>query len=96
MEAIKGQTLLDIALQLTGNADNALIIALNEGLSLTDDLVPGQKLAEEHTGSIDHNTLAYYQQRNLHPATAITIEQQTETPYGGIGFMGIEVDFIVS
>ena len=95
MEVMQGQNLLDVAVQTTGNADNALLIALHNGICLTDDLTEGQTIQTD-TGTRDANTLNYYEQRNLHPATAVTEAQEAETPYGGIEFMGIEIDFIVS
>lgn len=94
MEVMQGQNLLDVAVQTTGNADNALLIALRNGISLTDDLTAGQSI-DTDAGTTDANTLNYYKQRNIHPATAMTAAEQAATPYGGIEFMGIEIDFIV-
>lgn len=95
MEVMQGQNIIDIAVETTGNADNALLIALQNGMSITDDLTAGQTL-DTDTGITDRNTLAYYEQRNLHPATSITQQQEADNPFGGIEFMGIEIDFIVS
>lgn len=92
---LNGQNLTDIALRDTGNADNALEMALANGLSLTDDVAPGEIILPEDTNDVVQH-VAYYRRRNLQPATAITSADESVAPIGGIEFMGIEIDFVVS
>jgi len=79
------QTLLDIAMETDNGIDNLFVIALANGLGITDDLNAGDMI-------IANNNLvnAFYNKR---PASAILPTQQ---PPGGIGFMQIGTDFIVS
>ena len=85
----EGQTLLDIALQHTGDASKALDIALANGISLSDDLEPGATLTLPDTQGNKAMT-QYYTVNKIMPATSL------ETEIGGINYMGIEIDFIVS
>lgn len=85
----EGQTLLDIALQHTGDASKALDIALANGISLSDNLEPGATLTLPDTQGNKAMT-QYYTVNNIMPATSL------ETEIGGINYMGIEIDFIVS
>lgn len=97
MEVIKnGQNLLDIAIQATGDAAEALTIALANGLCLTDDLEVGQEVdvPDEITGNA--NVKTYYRDRRLNPATAATDDDTAILAFEGIEFWGIEYDFIVS
>jgi hypothetical protein len=43
---IENQSLLDVALQENGNALAAFDLAIKNGINITDDLTPGQKLSE--------------------------------------------------
>ena len=45
---------------------------------------------------VDKLVLGRYEARGVRPATDISAEDLACVPYGGIGFMGIEIDFIVS
>ena len=85
------QNIFDLAVQTTGNASTAFDLALLNDLSLTDNLDTGQELVlidKENKAVAD-----YYDAKQLKPATGITEEQAR---IGGINFMGIEIDFIVS
>ena len=43
----------------------------------------------------DKNVLAKYEARGIRPATELSSEEVEAAPYGGIGYMGIEIDFVV-
>jgi hypothetical protein len=90
--AIENQTMLDIALQYCGDADGALETAIANGLSLTDSLSPGQTLTLPEIPA-NRAVASYYGVNGIKPATGTT---QDDTPPGGISFMGIQIDFIVS
>ena len=85
------QSLFDIAVQESGSASAAFDLALENDLSLTDNLEVGEPVASVETQNKPVSD--YYNNRQLKPATGITEEQER---IGGINFMGIEIDFIVS
>lgn len=93
MKVLHNQSLLDLAIQHTGTAENAFALALANGLSLTDDLTAGESLQLTAYG-IQQNkeVLNYYQSKNIQPATAITAA--VEQPHG-ISYWAIGIDFIV-
>ena len=96
MIASNSQSLLDIALQHTGTADTAIYIALSNGLSLTADLLSGQALAIPDLRG-NRAMAQYYTVNHIMPATGDTADGETAIPaYGGINYMGIEIDFKVS
>lgn len=91
------QTLLDIALISGGHVETALTLAEANGLSLTARLEDGLELTvPEPVPGGDVRTVRLYHARGIDPATEASEEDMTACPYGGIGFMGIEIDFEVS
>lgn len=97
MEVTKnGQNLLDIALQATGDASSALALAIANGLCLTDDLEVEQTIEVPADIDGDANVRAFYRERNIHPATGVTKTDESTSPFEGIEYWGIEIDFIVS
>lgn len=86
------QTLLDIALQETGSAENALLIAIENNIPVTCKFNSGDtlKISALEKGS---DVLEIYGEKKIIPATAPSIQQES---LGGIEYMGIEIDFIVS
>lgn len=69
-------------------------LALVNGLSVTDDLTPGQSL--ELVGESNKDVVNYYTARNLAPATALTTDDQLiAAELEGISYWAINVDFIV-
>ena len=91
---LHNQSLLDLAIQHTGSVENAFILALQNGKSLTDDLVAGEQLYLENTKN-NKDILSYYQSKKLQPATAVTQLPEIER-LEGIGYWAISVDFKVS
>ena len=90
------QSFLDLAIQHTGSVENAFILALQNGKSLTDDLEYGEALNLEPT-TINQNKdiLSYYQSKKLQPATAVILPPEAER-LEGIGYWVIQTDFKVS
>ena len=93
---LHNQSLLDLAIQHTGSVENAFILALQNGKSLTDDLESGEALNLEPT-TINQNKdiLSYYQSKKLQPATAVILPPEAER-LEGIGYWVIQTDFKVS
>lgn len=91
------QTLLDIALQSGGHVETVLALAAANGLSVTDRLEEGRELTiPEPAEEGDARTVRLYRAHGIEPATEASAEDMSACPYGGIGFMGIEIDFEVS
>ncbi len=70
------QTLLDIALMITGNADDAYELAKANGMEVSDDLVVGT--AVRYGGVVSNkNIVRYYSEHNIVPGTDITGDSVT-------------------
>ena len=86
-----GQTLLDICIESAGEIDGLFLCAVNNGMGITDDLIPGQSAFGLSAATAKSAIAALF--NNLPPASGITLEQALP---GGIGFMQIQQNFIVS
>lgn len=91
---IQGQSFFDIANQLLGNVDAAFAVALENGFSVTDQIPVGFELEVPESDLKKVDVAAYFDNRKL--ATYIDFIPGLNPPPQGIGFMAIEVDFIVS
>ena len=89
---LHNQSLLDIAIQATGKAENAIFIAIANNISITDDLEPGSELIIPEV-SEDLDVKSYYRAKNVHPATAIR-DKDINYPEG-INYWEIEKNFKV-
>lgn len=91
------QTVLDMALQWGGSLETAMEISAANGVSITERLEDGQELTvEEPVANGDGRTVRLQVAHGVEPATEASAEDMASCPYGGIGFMGIEIDFKVS
>lgn len=88
------QSLIDVALQTSGSVEGALGMSIKNDIPVSGELAPGVEL--ETAPVVDKLVLGRYEVRGIRPATDISAEDLARVPYGGIGFMGIEIDFIVS
>ena len=73
IKALVNQTILDLAIQECGSVIAGIDFALENGLSITDDLIIGT--AYTKTSAINNKIALYFKQRNLLPATGLTIEE---------------------
>lgn len=89
------QSFLDLAIQHTGSVENAFILALSNGKSLTDDLVAGEQLSLKNTKN-NKDILSYYQSKKLQPATGVSHTGDSSLQLQGIGYWVISNDFKVS
>lgn len=87
------QSLPDIALRATGSMEGAMEIAEANGLGLTDELQEEQRLYLPAPKKPE--VVQRYKVQDIRPATALS-EDDLALAQEGIGFMGIEIDFIVS
>ena len=81
---------MDVVLQECGAIDPAFEVAEQNGMTITDELNPGAQL--KIIGKEDDRMVAEYRDNAIFPATALEKGLLLE----GIGYMGIEIDFIVS
>lgn len=90
------QSTLDLALQHCGSLEAAFDLALLNNVSITDDLLDGQKL--DIPAALSKDVTNYYAVHDIRPATAITTEAINEIIGSGEGveFWAIEYDFVVS
>jgi hypothetical protein len=100
MKSLSGQSILDIAIQTAGSAEAAVLLALANRLSITDELTAGQELTT--VTAIDRDIFNYYTNNQLKPATAITATAGGSTGTGegeadeGIEFWYVEYEFAVN
>lgn len=93
---LNNQTLLDIAIQITGDPTNALWIAQKNQLIPSDEVVAGSVLEIPNNLINDEDIKRYYKANNILPATGLTDRQKTEIEgCEGISCWAIGVDFIV-
>ena len=88
------QSLLDMAVQTAGSMEAAFDLAVANGVSLTDTLDDGQIL--DTVAAENADTVRRYSVQGIQPATALDENDMVALAQGGINFMGIEIDFIVS
>ena len=96
---LHNQSLLDFAIQHTGNVLNAFVIAMENGLAVSDELETGMVLIIPESVVNDADILNYYQAKSVKPATAITNfigDGIPEPQLEGIGYWIIGDDNIVS
>lgn len=94
-EVLNGQSLMDIAVQEYGSADAALDIAAENNMAVHDRIAAGYILTLPDRGIDDNRTVTAFRLRNCRPATALNEEDRILLS-GGIGNMGINIDFVVS
>lgn len=95
VDVMKFQNLLDVTIQETGTMENAFEVAAANGRSISDDITPGTIVIPDNATK-EASVVTRLSDKRIKPATAITASEQSTSPYGGIGYMKIEYDFIVS
>ena len=88
------QTLFDLALQTSGTAEAAMDLAIKNSRCLSDELEAGDEIILPDLPQ-NRQMVNYYSVNGILPATSLKPEF-TEIVNGGINYMGIEIDFIVS
>ena len=86
------QSILDCLIQYFGSIDSLFTLTGLNNLSITDDLLPGTEI--EIGTPKTNSVIQTYLTKNIIPATII-IEGQTVLP-GGIDYMAVGIDFIIS
>jgi len=93
MRVLERQSLLDIAMQYCGDASAAFAIAVLNGISASDGLIVDSELLLPDV--IDSDVVKYYINNDIQPATTVT-DREMNAQLGGLGFMSLGIDFIVS
>ncbi|RTY80674.1 hypothetical protein EKL97_10440 [Flavobacterium sp. LS1P28] len=94
--AIENQSVFDVAVQESGSVLAAFDWALKNGLSLTDDLEPGQQLISPNSDFFNTDVAGYFKGKKQMIATGFnTADGQSIIPTLGIGTMRIGTTFIV-
>lgn len=92
---LNGQSLLDIAVQLYGSADMAVDIAEVNSMRPEDQLTAGSVIRLPDISAYDRRTVSVFAIAKNKPASDLTAYNSEPMP-GGIEYMGIEYNFIVS
>jgi hypothetical protein len=95
MTAIENQSLFDIAIQEEGSVLAVFDWAIQNGLSITDELAPGQQLIPAGSQFKNFDVANYYKGKNQMIATASN-NLEINAPEMGIGTMIIETNFTVA
>jgi capsid protein len=90
---IDNQSVLDAAIQESGSVMAAFDWALKNGVSITDNLEPGQQLNTPTSGFVNADVAGYFKGKKQMVATGM---KKPPNPPGlgtGIGFMQIGLNF---
>lgn len=90
---LENQTLFDLALQGTGSVLSVIEIALANGMGITDELVPAEKIKIDQGNYYLKDIVDYFNGKQHHLATHTSMDNIG--PSGGIGLWILEVDFQV-
>lgn len=71
---LSNQSLLDIAIQEDGNVLAAFEWALANGISITEELVPGQKLIVPNSVNRDNDIAQYFKSKTQNIATSYPVQ----------------------
>ncbi len=85
-----GQNILDLLLREQGSIEGLFEFATQNEITITEECPPGTKLKVEAQNNAATN---YYKLKRVNPATNKT---NTTEILGGINYMGLELDFIIS
>ncbi len=88
MKSLQGQSLIDIAIQELGSAEGAYALAELNGLSISDELVPGQEL---ELPDVQNKSIAsYYANKAIKPATE---DNEVVTDVSRVFFEELPIEF---
>lgn len=87
----QGQWLGDIAVRESGSIEGLVEMAIKNDLSITDKMKPGSRLLQPT--AINKRVMNYYSINNIYPATSTEL---TGIGFGGIGYMAVEITFIIA
>ena len=96
MTVIEKQSLVDIAIQEYGTCLACFDVALANGISITDELMPGQKLDIKLSEHNNPDLTRYFSNKKQKISTGLSIDIIDVLSESGIGNMTIENNFEVA
>lgn len=96
VKTLDNQRLIDIAMQELGDVEREFELALLNGLSVNDELEAGTEIKVPDFEKTKRNVVATFTNTSLLPASAFEDNITDPLPPGGIGYMQIGTNFIVS
>jgi len=90
INVLSNQSLLDIAIQEDGNVLAAFEWALANGISITEELVPAQKLMAPTSVNRDNDIAQYFKNKIQNIATSSLTEKSN------LDFLGFAYEFAIS
>lgn len=87
----EGQTFFDLAVQYAGDVEQAFALSVINNRSITDEIESGEELVISDT--VDVEISGYFVAGRWKPANG---DAGTAVIPGGIGYMGLGIDFKVS
>ncbi|RQO37956.1 hypothetical protein DBR39_13800 [Chryseobacterium sp. KBW03] len=91
---LPNQSFLDIAIQHTGNIENAFMIALGNNMAIANHLEVGMKITIPSAVKTNKQVFSNYVIKKIEPASA-RISDLNIKPLSGINYWELEYDFIV-
>ncbi|MDM1557050.1 hypothetical protein HX126_21070 [Chryseobacterium indologenes] len=92
---LHNQSLLDIAIQYTGNVGNSVYIAMSNGLSASEQLIPGMVMKIPDDLVIEKTMVDYFKIRQHPPIATKSSNEVQIKPLSGINYWEIESTFEV-
>lgn len=89
------QSVIDLAVQYTGTAENAFKIAHANNISVDAYLAPGSVLEIPKTVNISTEIRDYFKNKNQNPATHDEVINENEIILEGISYWIINENFVV-
>ncbi|GEN71572.1 hypothetical protein [Chryseobacterium lathyri] len=93
---LNNQSILDIAIQHTGDVQNCFAIAIYNGFSVSDILSAGLPVEIPEDLLKNTDVLNAYRAKKIQPATGLAAQNNEIPLLKGIGYMRIGGDFKVS
>ena len=88
MKVLQGQSIFDIAIQELGSDEGAFDLAVLNGISVTDELTPGQELALP--AIVNKAIASYYANKGIKPAT---VDNEIISEVSRVWFEELPIEF---
>lgn len=90
------ESFLDMAILAGGGMECLFEVAESNGLCVTDNVSIGHNYDVSGVMTVVRECVRILEADGVRPATEASGEDMAACPYGGVGLMGIEIDFEVS
>lgn len=89
-------SILDLAILSGGCLDCAMSVCDKNDVCITDDMEIGKEYDTDLLEGKNEYSKNIIELERIRPATALSADDMAACPYGGINYMGVEIDFEVS